>query len=150
MLAKLTETFRIHGGRAFIALELVVLLVLAVQIARLVWIVAAPPPPIATRAAPVQRAIDPKILATFDAFGSAGASSRVGGAAASVEGFRLFGVRQTDGGGAAIIAGPDGVQKSYAVGETIADGVTLASVAADHVELSRAGARMTLSFPERP
>ncbi|KSB90039.1 type II secretion pathway protein C [Caulobacter vibrioides] len=149
MLAKLTETFRIHGGRAFIALELLVLLVLAVQIARLVWIVAAPPSPIATRAAPVQRAVDPKILAIFDAFGSAGASSRVGGAA-GVEGFRLFGVRQTDGGGAAIIAGPDGVQKSYAVGETIADGVTLASVAADHVELSRAGARMTLSFPERP
>lgn len=149
MLAKLTETFRTHGGRAFLALELVVLLVLAVQIARFVWIVAAPPPPIATRATPVQRAVDPKILASFDAFGSAGASSRVGGAA-GVEGFRLFGVRQTDGGGAAIIAGPDGVQKSYAVGESIADGVTLASVAADHVELSRAGARMTLSFPERP
>ncbi|WP_244286651.1 type II secretion system protein N [Caulobacter radicis] len=126
-----------------------VLLVLATQIARLVWIVAAPPPPVAVRAAPVQRAVDPGILATFDAFGSAGASSRVGGAV-SVEGFRLFGVRQTDGGGSAIIAGPDGVQKSYAVGESIADGVTLASVAADHVELSRAGARMTLSFPERP
>lgn len=149
MLAKLTETFRTHGARAFVALELLVLLVLAVQIARLVWIVAAPPPPSPIRAAPVARAVDPSILASFDAFGSAGASSRVGGAA-SVEGFRLFGVRQTDGGGAAIIAGPDGVQKSYAVGESIADGVTLASVAADHVELSRAGARMTLSFPERP
>ncbi len=149
MLDKLTETFRTQGGRAFIALELVVLFILAVQIARLVWIVAAPAPPIAVKAAPVQRTVDPKILATFDAFGSAGASSRVGGAA-SVEGLRLFGVRQTDGGGSAIIAGPDGVQKSYAVGETIADGVTLASVAADHVELSRAGARMTLSFPERP
>jgi general secretion pathway protein C len=149
MPAKLTEIFRTHGGRAFVALELLVLLVLAVQIARLVWIVAAPPPPLAAKAAPAQRTFDPKILATFDAFGSAGASSRVGGAA-GVEGFRLFGVRQTDGGGAAIIAGPDGVQKSYVVGETIADGVTLASVAADHVELSRAGARMTLSFPERP
>ncbi|WP_240621373.1 type II secretion system protein N [Caulobacter zeae] len=126
-----------------------VLLVLAVQIARLVWVAAAPAPPVAVKAAPVQRPVDPRILATFDAFGSAGASSRVGGAA-SVEGFRLFGVRQTDGGGSAIIAGPDGVQKSYAIGESIADGVTLASVAADHVELSRAGARMTLSFPERP
>jgi general secretion pathway protein C len=149
MLAKLTETFRTHGARAFVALELLVLLVLAIQIARLVWIVAAPPPPIATKIAPPARAVDPTIFAAFDAFGSAGASSRVGGAAA-VEGFRLFGVRQTDGGGSAIIAGPDGVQKSYAVGESIADGVTLASVAADHVELSRAGARMTLSFPERP
>ncbi|MDG2531386.1 type II secretion system protein N [Caulobacter endophyticus] len=126
-----------------------VLLILAAQIARLVWIVAAPPPPLAVKAAPVHRTVDPKILASFDAFGSAGASSRVGGAA-GVEGFRLFGVRQTDDGGSAIIAGPDGVQKSYAVGEAVADGVTLASVAADHVELSRAGARMTLSFPERP
>lgn len=149
MLAKLTETFRTHAGRAFVALELVVLLVLALQIARLVWIFAAPPPPLALKAAPIQKAADPSILATFDAFGSAGASSRVGGAA-GVEGFRLFGVRQTDGGGSAIIAGPDGVQKSYAVGESIVDGVTLASVAADHVELSRAGARTTLSFPERP
>ena len=52
--------------------------------------------------------------------------------------------------GSAIIAGPDGVQKAFAVGETVAQGVTLAAVGADHVELSRGGARMTLSFPELP
>lgn len=84
------------------------------------------------------------MLARFDAFGAAGGAT--GGSA--IEGFRLFGVRSGGpGGGSAIIAGSDGVQKSYAVGETIVDGVTLASVAADHVELSRGGARATLSFP---
>ena len=58
----------------------------------------------------------------------------------------LFGVRanQSSGGGAAIIAGEDGIQNSYAVGEEVAPGVTLDSVAFDHVILSRGGVKESL------
>lgn len=53
----------------------------------------------------------------------------------------LFGTRvnQASGGGSAIIAGPDGIQASYAVGDAIVSGVTLKAVAGDHVVLSRGG-----------
>ena len=150
MFTKLGETVRAHRRKALLALELAMLLLVALQAARLIWIFAAPPEPTAPKtAASVFRAVDHKILASFDAFGSAGAAPQAGGQA-TVEGFRLYGVRQDGDSGSAIIAGPDGVQKSFAVGETVAQGVTLAAVGADHVELSRGGARMTLSFPELP
>ncbi len=150
MFTRLGETVRAHRRKALLALELAMLLLVAMQAARLIWIFAAPPEPTAPKAtASVFRAVDHKIFAAFDAFGSSGAAPQAG-AQATVEGFRLYGVRQDGSSGSAIIAGPDGVQKSFAVGETVAQGVTLASVGADHVELSRGGARMTLSFPERP
>lgn len=130
-----------------LAVELVLLAVTGAQAARLIWIVAAPPIMVAARPAAVspKSLVDLGVLASFDAFGVAGAGS----GARSGQEFRLFGVR-TGGadGGSAIIAGADGVQKSYAVGEPIEDGVILAAVAADHVELARGAARSTLSFPE--
>ena len=120
------------------------MLLLAGQSARLVWTLAAPVGSVSAPARAPRPPVDLSVLARFDAFGETAGS--MGGAA--IDGYRLFGVRSGGpGGGSAIIAGPDGVQKSYAVGETIADGVTLASVAADHVELSRGGALATLSFP---
>lgn len=130
-----------------LALEIALVLVLAVQGARLIWIVATPAAAPAATPVVSHRAVDLSILASFDAFGAQG-----GGASnTAATNFRLFGVRAGGvGGGSAIIAGPDGVQKSYDVGETVADGLTLAAVAADHVELSRGGARITLSFPGNP
>ncbi|WP_257543691.1 type II secretion system protein N [Sphingopyxis sp. DBS4] len=61
-------------------------------------------------------------------------------------GLTLFGVNlnEATGGGSAIIAGEDGVQTSYAVGEEIAPGVKLVGVAFDHVLLDRGGARESL------
>lgn len=58
----------------------------------------------------------------------------------------LHGVRadSATGRGSAIIASGDGVQKVYAVGETLADGVTLAAIAADHVVIDRGGTREAL------
>jgi general secretion pathway protein C len=58
----------------------------------------------------------------------------------------LHGVRadSATGRGSAIIASADGVQKVFAVGETIADGVTLAAIAADHVVIDRGGTREAL------
>ncbi|KTE01272.1 type II secretion system protein N [Sphingopyxis sp. H115] len=61
-------------------------------------------------------------------------------------GLTLFGINinEATGSGSAIIAGEDGVQNSYAVGDEIAPGVTLAGVAFDHVLLDRGGARESL------
>ena len=84
-------------------------------------------------------AADPNLLATFDPF------FRDGGAAASATvtslPLKLFGIRldQAMGRGSAIIATPEGVQSSYGVGEEVAPGVKLKSVAFDHVVLERGG-----------
>ena len=51
---------------------------------------------------------------------------------------------ESSGGGSAIIAGEDGIQKSFAVGEEVAPGVTLDAVAFDHVILSRGGVKESL------
>lgn len=143
----LTDYFRAPNARMLLALELLLLLVVATQGARLIWIVAAPKAPAAAPVAIQKTRADPGVLASFDAFGVSGGVSAVSGGQGAGE-FRLFGVRAGGGGASAIIAGPDGVQKAFAVGEQVAEGVILASVAADHVELSRNGARSTLSFPE--
>ncbi|MDR7229904.1 general secretion pathway protein C [Caulobacter sp. BE264] len=125
-------------------LEVLLVLALAAQAARLIWVFAGPVGTVSSPTKAPRPSADFGVLSRFDAFG---ASPGATGASAT-DGLRLFGVRSGGaGGGSAIIAGPDGVQKSYAVGDTIADGVILALVAADHVELSRGGARATLSFP---
>ncbi|MGH6693650.1 type II secretion system protein N [Sphingopyxis sp.] len=61
-------------------------------------------------------------------------------------GLTLFGINlnEATGGGSAIIAGEDGIQTSYAVGDEIAPGLKLAGVAFDHVLLDRGGARESL------
>jgi len=58
----------------------------------------------------------------------------------------LFGIRQNVGSGlgSAILAGPDGVQDSYAIGDEIQSGVTLDAVNFDHVILDRGGVKETL------
>lgn len=139
------DLVRAPSPRLVLALEVALVVVLAVQSARLVWMVATPSEVVSAPAVASRPKADLGILARFDAFGPPSAAGR----GPVSDSFRLFGVRSGGlEGGSAIIAGADGVQKSYAVGETIADGVVLASVAADHVELSRGGARTTLSFPE--
>ncbi len=117
------------------------LAVLAVQVARLVWAVLAPvgplgaPRPAATPA--------PAILKDFDAFFRLQAPSpqATPQIVTSLK-LTLFGIRlnEASGRGGAIIAGEDGQQKSYAVGEEIAPGVVLKAVAFDHVTLNRNGA----------
>ncbi|HYI42355.1 MAG TPA: type II secretion system protein N [Sphingomicrobium sp.] len=59
---------------------------------------------------------------------------------------QLFGTRESQGSlpGSAILGAGDGEQKSYAVGEEVAPGVTLAKVAFDHVVLSRGGSTQTI------
>jgi general secretion pathway protein C len=128
-----------HPGHALVALLVVVAALLgwrAVQAAH------APLPETLQFAPPAM--VDPAHLARFDPFFPA-----VGGddsLPVTALPFSLHGIRtdSATGRGAAIIAAGDGDQKVHAVGDMIADGVTLAAIAVDHVVLDRAGTRETL------
>ncbi len=127
-----------------IAAEISLVVLLAVQVARLVWIMVSP----TATLVPVS-AVGPgdryAILSRFDPFFRAAPESLT---AATTSAFRLHGVRALGGGaGSAIIGTPDGAQKPFAVGEEVAPGVRLVSVAEDHVVLARGGVRTTLQFP---
>jgi general secretion pathway protein C len=82
---------------------------------------------------------DPTLLSRFDPFFRSGAAS--GPATVTSLALKLFGIRvdQAMGRGSAIVATPDGVQNSYAVGEEIVPGVKLKSVAFDYIVLARGG-----------
>ena len=124
------------------AAELLLLAALAAQVARLIWTVATPVDPLGDwrPPAPVVAGIPADALASFDPFfrlqGEAGPAT-----VTSLQ-LTLFGTRidEAQGGGSAIIAGPDGVQNSIAVGAEVAPGVRLHAVAFDHVTLDRGGA----------
>lgn len=122
---------------------------LVLQAVRLLWALIVPLAPLgawqpqtAAIASPAERRA---LFAGFDPFFRTAAQ---GPASATVTalGLTLHGVNinEATGGGSAIIAGEDGVQASYAVGDEIAPGVTLAGVAFDHVVLDRGGARESL------
>lgn len=85
------------------------------------------------------------LFAGFDPF-FRGATQGPATATVTPAGLTLFGINinEATGGGSAIIAGEDGVQNSYAVGDEIAPGLKLAGVAFDHVLLDRSGARESL------
>ena len=121
----------------------------AVQAARLFWVAVTPVGPTSQWRAPavnlVPTAARLALFSGFDPF------YRLDSPAATTQNVTslslvLFGVRtnESSGGGSAIIAGEDGVQNSYAVGEEVAPGVTLDSVAFDHVVLSRGGVKESL------
>lgn len=133
-------------GNILIAL---IVILLAVQVTRLFWIIVTPVGPLAGWRAPSVNVVPPSarqaLFSSFDPFypiNSVAASSQ------NVTSLNLvlFGVRanESSGGGSAIIAGEDGIQKSFAVGDEVAPGVTLDAVAFDHVILSRGGVKESL------
>lgn len=122
---------------------------LAVQVARLFWVIATPVGPTAGWLAPAVNVVPVSArLALFTGFDPFYRTDAVAATTQNVTSLNLilFGVRanESSGGGAAIIAGEDGVQNSFAVGEEVAPGVTLDAVAFDHVILSRGGVRESL------
>jgi general secretion pathway protein C len=125
--------------------ELALLGVLAVQCARLWWVLVTPVAPLGAWMPPVPATpADPiRLFGAFDPFYRVSRPQAAQGPAAvtSLQ-LTLYGIRLdgADGGGGAIVAGADGVQRSVAVGEEIAPGVTLKAVAFDHVTLNRGGA----------
>jgi general secretion pathway protein C len=138
---------RLPRTNVYSALELLLLAGLAVQCARLFWVLATPVGPLGAWQ-PVQPGFNGSPAAMLQGFDPFFRLSGGDGKAAVVTSLQLtlFGTRTNEatGGGSAIIAGPDDVQKSYAVGEEISPGVKLKSVAFDHVTIDRAGAEENL------
>jgi general secretion pathway protein C len=136
---------RLPVVNVYSVLELALLAGLAVQGARLMWTIVTPVAPLGAWV-PTGPAIpaDPAgVLAGFDPFFRvSGAATAQGPATVTSLQLVLFGTRidAASGRGSAIIAGPDGVQKAVSVGEEVAPGVVLKSVAFDHVTLERGGA----------
>lgn len=132
-----------------VAVEMTLLVLVAVQAARLVWIVVAPDGPLESKITTATRPeFDFSALTRFNPFETSQPSST--NASAST-GFRLFGVRFDEaGGGAAIIAGENIPQSSFAVGDEIAPGVRLKAVAADHVVLARGSSETIVPLSTAP
>jgi len=122
------------------AAELILLALVAVQGARLVWTLATPVGPVGDWKAPaVILPGSADALGEFDPFFRLTADGP--GVVTSLN-LKLYGVREdrATGRGSAILALPDGIQRSFAVGEEIMPGVTLAEVGFDNVTIRRNGA----------
>lgn len=130
-------------------LRALLVLALIIQVARLVWTIVTPIAPLGdwqARTANVMSAPSRAALfASFDGFDRAVVTGDASAAVTSLD-LTLYGLRMNEasGGGSAIIAGSDGVQSSYSVGEEVAPGVTLVEVQFDHVVLERGGLRESL------
>lgn len=138
---------RVPRSTVYSAMELVLLSLLALQCARLVWTIVTPVDPVGDwRADSALRPALPatSLLGEFDPFFRL---SREGGAivVTSLD-LKLYGVREdrASGRGSAIIGTPDGVQKSYVVGDEIVPGVTLSAVNFDSITISRGGVQEQL------
>lgn len=134
-----------------LAILLIALLasLLAIQTARLFWTVIMPVGPLGDWRARAVDVVSPdargSLFNSFDPFFRNDATPAASDSVTALS-LTLFGIRAntSSGGGSAIIAGEDGVQTSYGVGEEVMPGVILDSVAFDHVILSRGGVKESL------
>ncbi len=125
--------------------EMLALALLALQIARLIWALVTPVGsygPWEGRHADIPSAAARQALfSSFDPFFRTGAPQAGSGVVTSLA-ITVYGIRLNEGSGlgSAIIATPDGVQNSFAVGDEILPGVVLKAVAFDHATIDRGGA----------
>lgn len=126
------------------------LAILMALLARLLWAILTPVGPLGDWRASAPRLLpadaQAALLSGFDPFPRAAATVAAGGEGVTDLDLELFGTLENRGSGvgSAIIAGEDGEQQSYAVGDEVAPGVRLAAVAFDHVVLDRGGVRERL------
>lgn len=131
-------------------LKAVLLALVAIQSARLVWAIVTPLGPLGRWLPPAPPTIPATaqiaLLSTFDPFASTQAQASAVSPAPAVTGLVLFGTRTLVGAvpASAIIAGTDGVQNSYVVGDEIAPGVRLLSVGFDFVLVGAQGSEQRL------
>ncbi|QJB70380.1 type II secretion system protein N [Parasphingorhabdus halotolerans] len=134
-------------GWARIASGIIVIL-LVIQLIRLVWAVLVPLGPVGDWQANEVQVLSPQsrlaLFTSFDPFFRS-APAQSGNVVTSLQ-LTLFGIRMNEGSGlgSAILAGPDGVQESYAVGDEIVAGAKLHNVQFDHVVIDRGGALESL------
>ena len=136
------------------AVEVALALLLAVQLGRLVWIVAEPRDAAASMASSSTAVspADPAVFQRFDAFFRTGGQSSLAEASAAGSGqMRLYGLRSDgSGGGSAIIGLADGRQVSVGVGEEVEPGLILRGVGPDYVTLARGASLSRLIFSDVP
>ncbi|GBH30639.1 type II secretion system protein N [Sphingobium xenophagum] len=127
-------------------LEKGLIALLALQLVRLAWVVVTPigsfGPWEGRQAQLLPPAARQALFASFDPFFRSGAPQTAGKGVVTSLALTLYGIRLNEGSGlgSAIIAAPDGVQNSFAVGDEILPGVVLKSVSFDHVTIDRGGA----------
>ncbi|ASY45463.1 MAG: type II secretion system protein N [Pseudomonadota bacterium] len=127
-------------------LEKGLIALLALQLVRLAWVVVTPVgsfgPWEGRQAQLLPPAARQALFASFDPFFRSGAPQTAGKGVVTSLALTLYGIRLNEGSGlgSAIIAAPDGVQNSFAVGDEILPGVVLKSVSFDHVTIDRGGA----------
>ena len=118
------------------------IIILAIQIAKLAWAIVVPLGPVGDwRPATVSSvAAMPVETQNFDPFFRLQTATPTTAVVTSLS-LTLFGTRidSAMGRGSAIIATPDGVQSSFAVGDEIVPGVKLKMVAYDNVTIDRGG-----------
>ena len=136
------------------AVEVALALLLAVQLGRLVWMVAEPRDAAASMASSSTAVspADPAVFQRFDAFFRTGGQSSLAEASAAGSGqMRLYGLRSDgSGGGSAIIGLADGRQVSVGVGEEVEPGLILRGVGPDYVTLARGASLSRLIFSDVP
>lgn len=131
-------------------LEKALLVVLALLIVRLAWAIVVPVgsfgPWEGRQAQLLSASTRQALFASFDPFFRADAPQQPGGGVVTSLALTVYGIRLNEGSGlgAAIVATPDGVQNSYAVGDEIMPGVVLKAVAFDHIVIDRGGAEEQL------
>ncbi|HLM53160.1 MAG TPA: type II secretion system protein N [Pseudoxanthomonas sp.] len=151
----LTGYFRLHAHLPSLSLpdrwrdrlpsvvQALLIALLALQAIRIGWLLAVPPAPVG-EAGGVELQAAP--LASADGLDPFFPQQQAQGAVADGSGLVLFGVRTGADGGSAILGEAGGTQASYAVGETVKPGVTVAAIGVDHVVLQANGARSRLPF----
>lgn len=133
------------------AAELLLLLLIAMQGARLFWIVAAPIGPVGDWRTQSSLAVPgDAVLADFDPFFRIQAGT--GPMVVTSLNLTLHGTREdrATGRGAAIVALPDGRQMSFMVGEEILPGVRLTAVGFDNVTIDRQGVPEQIFLDQSP
>lgn len=125
-------------------LEGVLVVLLALQAARLLWAVITPVGPLGPLPAWPAAAEVPALAGRdpFDAGDSAAEPASPG-----LHDWRLFGLRTGSDGGAAILANGSGPQRAYRPGDALAPGLVLERVEAGHVLVRDAGASRRLELP---
>ena len=116
------------------------------------WVLVTPVSPLGNWRPASVRVMSPTaraaLFAGLDPFNRGGTQTTVvaGPGTVTALALTLFGVRvnAATGGGAAIIAGGDGIQQVYRVGSEVMPGVVLSGVHFDYVELSRNGSKELL------
>lgn len=138
------------SARLRLVVQGLLVVLLAVLLARLAWQLLTPVGPFGAHpAASASGPADPALAARAFSQGGVGSPDAP---AADTGGLALFGVRlgADPSRSTAIVGNADGSQASYAVGDQVAPGVTLASVAGGYVMLSRSGSQLRLSLPNAP